>query len=161
VSRLRSNCCAPPLILSTILYAITLAIIPNPNSFAIESQYTWRQKLGFPSVSWEPNPLPSAVRYDRHAEYHRAALQLALKYTLSDLPAGYSLFLHHKQQKDMSDRTDVYMFVSTNGTHQLLSTTCRTDMHPSPQGSKHVLKFRSPNEFFGHACEIPEGMARS
>ncbi|KAH8090629.1 hypothetical protein HD553DRAFT_302931 [Filobasidium floriforme] len=57
-----------------------------------------------------------------------------VNYELSDLPSGYALFLHHKLQKSGEDRTDIYMF-----------------------GSKNVLKFRSPAEFFGHAEWLQKG----
>jgi hypothetical protein len=42
--------------------------------------------------------------------YH--PMSTALSYQLYDLPAGYSLFLHHKLQADGSDRSDIYLYVS-------------------------------------------------
>lgn len=57
------------------------------------------------------------------------------------MPDGYQLFVHCKPQPDGKMREDVYMFVSIS------SQSCCS----SRQGSKTVLKFRSPKEFFPHA----------
>jgi hypothetical protein len=85
----------------------------------------FRDKIGQHLAAWKglPDGETGQLGFQSDASSHCLSWSLSTlrrdlihtiadRYTLLDLPKGYSLFYHHKLQKDGSDRTDVYMYVS-------------------------------------------------